>query len=160
MKSTRICLGLSALVLIGAAEPSSAELPAWMAGCWTQTTGDRWTEECWTSPRAGIMLGSGRSGRGEVLDTWETMQMVVDVQKSDGGRTPVGFFAAPYGGDRVLFAWRPGADGGDAVTFENPDHDYPQRIRYWRMGDRLEAEISRLDGSRIYRWSLRRAGSL
>ena len=37
------------------------ELPAWMAGCWEARDGDRWSEECWTIPRAGMMMGSGRN---------------------------------------------------------------------------------------------------
>ena len=28
-----------------------------------------------------------------------------------------------------------------------PEHDYPQRLRYELKGDRLEAEISLIDGS-------------
>jgi hypothetical protein len=50
-------------------------LPGWMAGCWEQRSGDKWTEECWTAPRAGIMLGSGRSGKGDALREWEVMQI-------------------------------------------------------------------------------------
>ena len=33
------------------------------------------------------------------------------------------------------------------VVFFNDAHDYPQRIRYQREGDRLFADISRADGS-------------
>jgi hypothetical protein len=31
--------------------------------------------------------------------------------------------------------------------FENAAHNDPQRIRYWREGDVLKAEISAIDGS-------------
>jgi len=37
-------------------------------------------------------------------------------------------------------------------VFENRDHDYPQRIRYWREGEVLMAEISLADGSKPMRW--------
>lgn len=40
-----------------------------------------------------------------------------------------------------------------SIEFANPAHDYPQRIRYWREGEALHAEISLLDGSRANRWS-------
>ena len=43
-----------------------------------------------------------------------------------------------------------------SMTFENPNHDYPQRIRYWREGELLKAEISMLDGSRANGWSFTR----
>ena len=43
--------------------------------------------------------------------------------------------------------------GTRMIEFANPGHDYPQRIRYWREGDTLNAEISLMDGSRASRWS-------
>ena len=55
--------------------PQKVAMPAWMAGCWEHKGADSWTEECWTAPRGGIMLGSGRSGTGGVLDSWEVMQI-------------------------------------------------------------------------------------
>ncbi len=36
---------------------------------------------------------------------------------------------------------------GPDYIFENPDHDYPQRISYFPVPGRLDAEISLLDGS-------------
>jgi hypothetical protein len=41
------------------------------------------------------------------------------------------------------------------IIFVNPAHDYPQRIRYWQDGRRLNAEISLKDGSRAMRWLYR-----
>jgi hypothetical protein len=41
-------------------------------------------------------------------------------------------------------------------VFANPAHDYPQRIRYWLEGNALNAEISRIDGSKTVRWTYRR----
>lgn len=147
------------LCLIGASAPP-AKLPGWMAGCWMDTQGNRWTEECWTAPRAGIMIGSGRSGSGDALESWETMQIVLDASAAGTGkRVPLAFFGAPRGEGRTMFVWKPGAGEGEGVGFENPAHDYPQRIRYWREGERLMAEISRIDGTRAMRWSFRRSGS-
>ena len=36
----------------------------------------------------------------------------------------------------------------DSITFANPAHDFPQKIKYWRDGDGLKAMISRMDDSR------------
>ena len=47
---------------------------------------------------------------------------------------------------------------GQTVTFEDRSHDYPQRVRYWRDGETLLAEISQSDGSKAVRWSFRRVG--
>jgi hypothetical protein len=41
-------------------------------------------------------------------------------------------------------------------VFADPGHDYPQRIRYAREGDRMTAEISLMDGSRGQGFAFRR----
>jgi len=127
-----------------------------MAGCWGQQEGDRWAEECWTAPRGGIMLGSGRTGQDDRLGSWEVMQIALDVAAPSGEIAPMGFWGAPGGEGRPLFAWQP---GGEGATFVNPAHDYPQRVRYWREGELLLAEVSLADGSRANRWTYRRSGS-
>jgi hypothetical protein len=55
----------------------------------------------------------------------------------------------------VTFGWSPSNEAG--VTFFNVAHDYPQRIRYWREGDVLNAEIALKDGSKPMRWVYHRA---
>jgi len=141
-------MSLSVALLLAAASP---ELPGWMAGCWEQKSGDRWTEECWTIPRAGMMMGSSRSGRGDQLREWEIMQIVLDPAAG------MGFFGAPKGMNRTRFAWT--ASDAPGLSFVNPAHDYPQRIRYWREGEDLLAEISLLDGSKKVSWRYRRMGN-
>ena len=131
------------------AAADAPELPAWLAGCWEQQEGDSWTEECWTAPRAGIMLGGGRSGQGERLESWEVMQIVRD----DDSGTLI-FYGAPAAEERTAFT---GRAEQEAVTFINPAHDYPQRISYRREGEELVAEVSLLDGSNANRWRYRRA---
>ncbi|WP_371371649.1 hypothetical protein, partial [Salmonella sp. M307] len=73
------------------------------------------------------------------------------------------------GADKLVFhAEPPGqaptdftADGATPgnVEFVNAAHDYPQRIRYWREGELLMAEISLADGSKPMRWAYRRTGN-
>lgn len=139
------------LLLVGAplAASDAPPLPDWLAGCWEQHDGDRWTEECWTSPRAGITLGSGRSGRGDTLGSWEVMQIV-----RDPGTGSLSFYGAPSAQGRTAFAGHADKDG---LTFVNAEHDYPQRIHYRREGGGLIAEVSLLDGSKANRWTYRRA---
>ena len=124
-------------------------LPVWLTGCWQQESGNDWTEECWNDPRAGIMMGSGRSGSGEQLKDWEVMQIEV-VQTDDPAIPKMTFYGAPHGEGRTPFVWVPSADKG--VTFVNESHDYPQRIRYWREGQDLIAEVSLKDGTNAKRW--------
>lgn len=141
---------IAAVALAGAALPGATDapaLPGWMAGCWEEVSGERWTEECWTVPRAGMMMGSGRSGTGEKTANWEVMQIVLETPAA------MAFFAAPQGKDRTRFVL---VAGGDGLTFTNPANDYPQRIHYRREGEFLLAEIAMLDGSKPMRWRYRR----
>ena len=138
------------LAAILAEDAQPIALPAWMAGCWEHRSEDRWTEECWTGPRGGIMLGSGRSGQGGVLNSWEVMQIEV-VETDDPAIAPLTFYGAPKGNNRTAFTWvRSSNEPG--ITFVNAGHDYPQRIRYWRDGRYLMAEVSLADGSKAQRW--------
>lgn len=124
-------------------------LPAWMEGCWEQRSGEQWTEECWSSPKGNMMIGYSRTGTGGVLDAWEVMQIEM-VETDDPVIVPLTFSASPGGKGRTTFDWlRANVPG---VTFVNLSNDYPQRIRYWREGRDLLAEISLADGSKPRRW--------
>ncbi len=150
-------IGLTGMLAAGVAAASpSASLPAWLEGCWEQSTAERWTEECWSAPRGGMMVGYSRSGEGGVLTGWEVMQIVHE-ETDDPAAVKLAFWAAPSGQGRTMFAWMPSADPG--VTFFNMENDYPQRIRYWRQGPDLLAEISLSDGSKPQRWRFVRLGA-
>jgi hypothetical protein len=153
----RTIAALALFVTSAAAAPAGApQLPGWMAGCWEQHHGAEWTEECWMPPRGGMMLGMSRTGSGGRVSEWESMQIVLnDETASDHAVVRMAFWAAPGGKDRTVFAWSPSRQAG--VTFYNVAHDYPQRIRYWREGAALMAEISMADGSRTMRWRYTRA---
>ena len=128
----------------------AAELPDWLTGEWQQERGDRWTEELWTLPRGGVMLGVGRTGRGESLASWEVMRIV---RGGDGSLT---LHAAPEGGAETIFTLV--EQGVRDISFANPAHDYPQRIRYWREGRLLMAETAKMDGSNAQNWTYSPAG--
>jgi Domain of unknown function (DUF6265) len=125
---------------VAAADAQDARLPAWMSGNWTNHVGEKWAEEVWLSPRGNMMLGNSWSGEGDSVGFWEQMRIERET-KGDvvfwavaGDQKPVRFVASEI--------------GKQAITFENPQHDYPQRIRYWRVGKKLKAEISLMDGGR------------
>lgn len=146
--STALLSGVPSAAI--AQQAASAPLPAWLAGAWREVKGDRWTEEYWTPPRGGIMIGAGRSGRGEVLSSWEATRIQIG---KDGS---IAFHASPEGGAAVAFPMV--SQGANEVTFANPAHDYPQRIRYWREGAVLHAETALMDGSKAMRWAYRAMG--
>ena len=127
--------------------PNVASL-GWLSGAWISETGDRWTEENWSTPRGGMMLGTGRSGRGEATRDWEFMRIAPD---ADG---ILAFWGSPKGGPAVPF--RLVSTRTAEAVFENRAHDYPQRIVYRRDGKALVATISAADGSNTTSWRYRR----
>ena len=145
MKLRAMLLALAAVPLVGAS--GGPALPDWLAGNWAVENGASWTDEYWTSPRGGTMLGLGREGFGSELKTWETMRIAPG---RDGRLT---LFAQLRGSPAVEFPMATMSD--DAIEFTNPAHDFPQRIRYWRQGQLLMAEVAKLDGSGAQRWNYR-----
>ena len=130
-----------------AAAAATQPLPGFMAGCWHLVEGDSWTEDCWMEPKAGLMLGASREGVGAKLRSWEQMR----IEHSNGKLV---LFASPGGRPAVPFEAR--QISPTVVEFTNARHDYPQRLRYELKGDRLEAEISLIDGAKPIRWSYAR----
>ena len=148
MKHILIATIAAAFAVVPATAAGPA-MPGWLTGCWSQIEGPNWTEECWSGPRAGNMFGGGRRGRGDTLVGWESLQIE---QGADGRIT---LYTQPQGGQRIPYAM---VSAGDReIVFANPAHDYPQRVRYWREGMDLNAEISLSDGSRAMRWHYKRA---
>lgn len=125
--------------------PPAFEL-RWMSGHWKQAgPGDSWAEEYWTEPRADTMLGTGLSGKGREVKSFEFMRIQGDT-----------FWGSPQGLPAVAF--RIVELQRDFVAFENPGHDYPTRISYRREGRMLIATTSGPGGSNPQTWRYRKAG--
>ena len=123
------------LVLLLLALPLSAaqhvEDLHWMTGHWAATIGDVEMEEHWTAPGGSMMLGMHRDvrkGRG----TFEFLRIV---QTKDG----ITLHAQPSGGAATQF--RLADMMHNYVVFENPKHDFPQRISYELKEGKLCARV-------------------
>jgi hypothetical protein len=122
----------------------------WLTGSWMLVSNDAVSEEHWTRPSGGTMLGvnrtviKGRTVAFEYVRIESTPHGIVYLA-SPKGRHPPTRFALTESGPR----W---------VVFENRTHDFPQRIVYERKGDRLEARIEgEQDGTPITeQWTWRR----
>ncbi len=144
-----VAAGLALFLMGQTAPPSRVSDLAWMSGRWESVSANgRWTEESWSAPRGGVMLGYSRSGAGEELREFELLRL-------QAGADGVPAYLAQPGG-RPATAFRLTAREGTSATFDNPDHDFPQRIHYIRTGNRMVATISRLDGSNARSWTFRR----
>jgi hypothetical protein len=142
---------MAAWVATSAAAPAPAVQVAdlgWLRGNWISETRQGWTEEMWTSPRGGMMLGLNRSGKSERASGFEFMRIAADA----AGR--ISFWASPAGGAAVPF--RLVSSGPREAVFENVKNDYPTRIVYRRTGATLAATISGAEGSKPMSWTFRR----
>jgi hypothetical protein len=141
-------MALIAAALQAAVPAARVEDLAWMSGRWETSAGENWTEEQWSAPRAGVMLGYSRTGAGGTMGEFEYIRL----QAGPDG-VPV-YMPQPGGRPPVLF--RLVASGPTSAVFENRAHDYPQRIAYRRSGRTMTATVSLADGSRPMRWTYRR----
>lgn len=133
---------LGMMLLLAAA--GEAPNLAWLEGEWcTQPTSGRQTCELWGPARGGTMLGTSQTVREGKTRDFEYMR----IELGDGVAI---FHGSPRGAPAVPF--RESGREAAGITFANPGHDYPQRIRYWRRGDELVAEIALADGTKPVRW--------
>jgi hypothetical protein len=108
----------------------------WLAGCWECRAGTRLVEEQWMAPRGATMLGMSRTVRGDTLVEYEQLRIY------ERSGTLV-YAARPSGQPPAEFVC---SELGDSViVFENPKHDFPQRIVYCRVG--LDSLLARVEGT-------------
>lgn len=117
-----------------AKDVASLEELAWLTGCWASVGGEIGSVEQWMAPAGGTMLGMSRTVRNSQTVAYEYMQ----IRQSDDGR--IEYTAMPSGQPAASFTLLGLSES--EVVFENPGHDFPQRIIYrLKPGGRLEASI-------------------
>lgn len=107
------------------AQSDTIQSVAWLQGCWEMREGDRLVEERWMPPRAGSMLGVGRTTRGQKLVEHEFIALT----ERDGR---LAYQAHPSGQAMATFLSQPVT--GREVVFEDPTHEFPQRVGYKNIG--------------------------
>lgn len=119
---------------------------SWMVGGWGAERDGEWGEEHWIAPRGGTMLGVHRDVRGGRTSGFEFLRIEA---RPDG----LVYLASP--GGRPATEFRAVEVTDDRVTFENPEHDFPQRIVYWRTREALHARIEGKTGGKEARMEWR-----
>lgn len=119
-------------------QPSIEDL-GWMVGDRAQQSATSEVREVWIGPGAGVLLGMGMTkqlsgGPGD----WEQMR----IETLADGR--LAFIATPKGQPETIFPLK--SYENRRAIFENPAHDFPQRVIYWDKGNgvvgaRIEGKI-------------------
>ena len=116
---------LVALILLALSPVSSSaqscavDSLSWMAGSWSTTRNGVREEEHWMAPRASIMVGMNRIASETKLRGFEYFRIET---RADG----VFYVSSPGGKPPTPFKLKECGPGH--VTFENAEHDFPQRV--------------------------------
>lgn len=146
------CLALAPQVTFGdRADVTIADL-GWIAGNWIRDEDGTVSEHVWLAPRGQVIVGLQR----DTLDGVTHHTEFVEIREGPNG---IVFHVYPVGQAPTDFflVW---ADAR-RMLFENPEHDFPQRILYWTEGEsvlvaRIEGRVN--GGIRSLEWRWRRAG--
>jgi len=107
---------------------------SWIAGCWARGGENRAYEEQWMKPAGKTMLGMSRSVSNGKTVEYEFLK----VHEEENGE--IFYTANPSGQEQASFKLV--KLEGDIAVFENPEHDFPQRIIYMLEADgSLKARI-------------------
>lgn len=109
------------------AEAPAPKPPVWLAGYWLSCEGDRQTVEVWIADETGALVGMNQS-----VGSFEHLRIAT----TDEGYA---YVASPGGAPSTSFLMK--RDEKERAVFENPTHDFPQRVLYSRDGDELTARI-------------------
>ncbi len=105
---------------------------SWLSGCWQGRQGTATIEEMWSKPAGTTMLGIGRTVSNNRTVSFEFMQF----REQDG---VLAFLPQPQGGPQVRFPLKESTPA--KMTFENLNHDFPQRVIYERKANLLLASV-------------------
>jgi Domain of unknown function (DUF6265) len=132
----RVVVAIVALLIAPFAAATEADLArmAWLAGCWTSDNAEPGSGEQWTTIAGGTMFGVSRTVKQGKTAAYEFMQLR---DLPDG---TLAFIAQPSGNPPTPFALVRMTD--TEAVFENPKHDFPQRVVYAAEGrSKLRARI-------------------
>jgi hypothetical protein len=127
---------LSHQTALGADAPTAADL-GWLEGRWSGTKDGTTSEEHWTSPAGGALVGMHKDVKAGKMAGFEFQRIE---PAKEGGLV---YQASPQGRPATPFKLIESA--GRRVVFENKEHDFPQRILYWL--DAQGALHARIEGT-------------
>jgi hypothetical protein len=138
------------LALAAAAAGSASDLEElkFLTGSWKGESGKASFEERWTDAAGGMMLGVSRTIVSGKAVAFEFLRIEA---RADG----IFYVAQPNGRPPTDFKLTRAS--AEEAVFENPQHDHPRVIRYFREKEALIAEVQGAEGKQEFRF--RAAGS-
>lgn len=142
---TLVC-GLALCLPAGIARGDSFEIQSlsWLAGCWERVDGEPGSGEFWTAPAGDSLFGVSHTVRDGRTVAFEFMQ----IRRANEGA--IELIAHPSG--QAVTTFRLIEAPGHKAVFENPTHDFPQRVIYQlRDAEHLDAWIEGVDAGEFQR---------
>ncbi len=130
--ATSLLLSALAAASIAAQAAPTIDDVAWLQGCWRMARPDGFTEEVWLPPAGGAMIGVSRTVRGGRMTEYEfaTVRMI---------EGKLAYDVKPSGQPQTVFPLAKVSP--TELVFENPTHDFPQRVIYRKTADGVTGRI-------------------
>lgn len=140
VRTVRLGLGFMGVLLVGF--PLGARTladVAFMSGCWRGglSTGNGWTEERYSPPEGGMMLGTSQTVVDQKTRFFEFIQITESEGEVEMNPSPRGQKSVPFRLVRLE---------GKRAVFENLQHDFPKRIIYHLKDD--GSLLARIEGDK------------
>ncbi len=132
-----VLIAMTVGTMSNAGQKSGIERLEWISGCWVLDDGKERTEETWMKPAGQSMLGMSRTVAGGKTVLTEHIQ----IREANGQIAYI--VALGMGAKPTVFKLVKSSD--NEVVFENPEHDFPQRIIYRR--ESADALFARIEGA-------------
>jgi hypothetical protein len=123
-------------ILSSASQKAGIDRVEWISGCWASDDGKERIEESWMKPAGQSMIGMSRTVAGGRTVFTEHLQ----IREANGQISYI--VALGMGATPVVFKLIKSSD--NEVVFDNPEHDFPQRIIYRR--ESTDALFARIEG--------------
>ena len=137
--STLLSAAVCALLLPGSSSAQNRAIAdqQWLVGCWERARPTGRMVESWSAPVDGIMAGMSTSVRDTTRRVLERLRLFYRgdtlVYEASPARQPMNEF-------------RSTKISAEELIFEDPEHDFPQKITYRRIG--ADSLFARVEGDR------------
>lgn len=132
------------ILFVAALNAQSLDSLNWISGYWTSNENGTAAEELWTPASGGILIGLHRDVSENENSSFEFLR----ITKTEEG---IVYIASPNGKTPTSFKLTRLAQ--NTAVFENPEHDFPQRLIYSRKGNVLTARIEDHTATRHKEWT-------